>query len=138
MIPGSAFADVGFLAGRVLFAFVVGYLAFGNLRDPAGSIAYAQSKGVPFADVAVPLGSGLLLTGALSIVLGVYPLLGGLAIAGFLLPVTVLMHDFWNAEGETAENEKIHFLKNVGLLGATLVLIALTSDSWAYAAGLTL
>lgn len=133
MTFGSELADLGFLAGRTLFALVVGYLALGNLRDLQGSIAYAESKGAPFAAVGVPLGSTLLLAGALSILLGVYPFVGALAIAGFLVPVTPLMHDFWNAEGQAAENEQIHFLKNVGLLGATFLLLALTSFEWPYA-----
>lgn len=135
MTFATVFADLGFFTGRALFALVVGYLAIGNLRDLQGSVAYAESKGAPFASLTVPLGSTALLGGALSILFGVYPLLGGLAIVGFLVPVTILMHDFWNADGQTAENERIHFLKNVGLLGGTLIIIALTGFEWPYVIG---
>lgn len=135
MTFASSVADLGFLAGRGLFAVVVGYLAAGNLRDLQGAIAYADSKGAPFAAVTVPLGSGMLLAGALSILLGVYPTIGGLAIVGFLVPVTPLMHDFWNAEGQQADNEQVHFLKNVGLLGTALLLVTLTTVEWPYALG---
>lgn len=134
----SMVADIGFLAGRGLFAVVVGYLAIGNLRDLQGAVAYADSKGAPIASIMVPLGSGMLLAGALSILLGVYPAIGGLAIVGFLVPVTPLMHDFWNAEGQQADNEQVHFLKNVGLLGTALLLVALTTVEWPYALGVTL
>lgn len=134
----SGIAGLGFLAGRLLFALVVGYLALGNLRDIEGSIAYAESKGAPLAAVTVPVGSGLLLLGALSILLGVYPAVGTVAVVGFLAPVTPLMHDFWNADGQAAENERVHFLKNVGLLGAALVMLALASQEWPFAVGFTL
>jgi len=126
------------LRTNCLFAVVIGYLAAQNLQDLQGAIAYAESKGAPFASIAVPLGSGVLLAGALSVLLGVYPTVGGLGIVGFLLPVTLLMHDLWNAEGQEANNEKIHFMKNIGLLGAALLIISLTTMEWPYTLGVTL
>jgi hypothetical protein len=66
---------VGFLVARVLFGAVLGYLALGNLLGLRQSIEYARSKGAPLPEVGVPLGSLLLLAGALSLVLGAYPLL---------------------------------------------------------------
>lgn len=133
MSTPPALAEAGFLLGRVLFALVVAYLAFGNLRDLSGTVAYADSKGAPMPAVTVPFGSGLLFVGSLSVLFGVFPLVGSLAIAGFLTAITPLMHDFWNAEDQAAENERIHFLKNVGLLGATFVLLASTGLEWPYA-----
>lgn len=138
MTFASTVADVGFLAGRGLFAVAVGYFAVGNLRDLQGAIAYADSKGAPLASVTVPVGSGMLLAGALSILFGVYPVIGVLAIVAFLVPVTALMHDFWNAKDQQADNEQVHFLKNVGLLGAALLLVTLTTVEWPYALGVTL
>jgi uncharacterized membrane protein YphA (DoxX/SURF4 family) len=127
-----------FLAGRVLFAFVVGYLALGNLRDGEAAVGYAESKGVPLASVTVPLGSLGLVGGAFAVLLGVYPALGALAIVGFLLPVTVLMHDFWTMDGQDRQNERIHFLKNVGLLGTALLFVAFAGTAWPLAVGVGL
>jgi len=117
----EAGADAAFLLGRALFALVVGYLALGNLLDLETAVGYAQSKGVPLASVAVPLGSLGLVAGSLGVLLGVYPAVGVLVSVGVLGPVTVVMHDFWTMEGQTRRNEQVHFLENVGLIGATLV-----------------
>ena len=121
-----------FLIGRILFATTLGYLALGNLLDLAESIGYAQSKGVPIASVSVPLGSVLLLAGAGSILVGAFPLLGVIAIVGFLVTVTPVMHDFWNAEGLDRQNEQIHFLKNTSLAGTALLFGALAGFEWPY------
>jgi len=122
--------SVASLGGRVVFAAVLGYLALGNLFDLSNSVAYAHHKGAPLPRVTVPLSSLLLLVGAASIGFGVYPRVGALAVVSFLVAVTPVMHDFWTQEGQDRENEQIHFLKNVGLLGAALVVLARTD--WPY------
>ncbi|MEF8813775.1 MAG: DoxX family protein [Halovenus sp.] len=138
MAVPPAVSDVGFLLGRALFALVVGYLAFGNLLDLESSVGYARSKGAPFASVTVPLGSLGLIAGALAVLLGVYPAVGVLAIVAFLVPVTVVMHDFWTMEGQEGQNERIHFLKNVGLIGAALMFLSLPATAWPMALGVGL
>jgi putative oxidoreductase len=134
----STLAAAGFLAGRALFALVVGYLALGNLLDLESAVGYAEHKGVPLASVSVPLGSLALVAGALAVLTGVYPGLGALAVALSLVPITVTMHDFWTMEGQERQNERIHFLKNVGLLGGALVFLALSTATWPLAAGIGL
>ena len=131
-------SDLAFLLGRALFAVVVGYLAVGNLLDLESAIGYAESKGAPLASITVPLGSLGLVTGALSVLVGVYPAVGVLAIVTFLIPITVIIHDFWTMEGQARQNEQIHFLKNVGLIGAALVFLALSTATWPLAVGVGL
>ncbi|WP_424016725.1 DoxX family protein [Halorientalis pallida] len=134
----STLAGAAFLAGRALFALVVGYLALGNLLDLEASVGYARSKGAPLAGVTVPLGSLGLVVGALAVLVGVYPAVGALVVLAFLTPITVVMHDFWTMDGQDRQNERIHFLKNVGLLGGALVFLALSTTTWPYAVGLGL
>lgn len=123
--------DPVFLVGRVVLAAGLGYLALGNVLDFSGSVAYAEHKGVPAPAIAVASATALLLAGALSLLVGLAPRLGAVAIVLFLAGVTPMMHDFWNHEGEARQNEQIHFVKNLALLGAGLLLAALVE--WPYA-----
>jgi len=114
-----------FLIGRLLLG---GYFIFGgfnhfsNLGMMAG---YAQSKGVPGPKAAVAFSGLLLLIGGLSILLGVYPTVGTIAIALFLIPVTFMMHAFWKVQDPMAKmGEMVNFTKNLALLGAALMLLA--------------
>ncbi|SDY39438.1 DoxX family protein [Halopenitus persicus] len=138
MAFASTLSGTAFLLSRVLFALVIGYLALGNLLDLESSVGYAKSKGAPLASVSVPLGSLGLITGALAVLIGVYPVLGALAVIIFLVPITVIMHDFWTMEGQERQNERIHFLKNIGLIGAALGFLALSSVTWPLAVGIGL
>ena len=55
---------------------------------------YAESKGVPTPESAVRLSALPLILGGASLLLGVKPKLGALAIIGFLTGVSPVMHDF--------------------------------------------
>lgn len=111
------------LIGRILFGgfFVMsGFNHFANLGMMSG---YAGSKNIPLPGLAV--GSGvMLIAGGLSVVLGLLPVLGLLLLIVFLVPTSVLMHNFWTV-GDPAQRaaEQINFLKNLALTGAALALM---------------
>jgi uncharacterized membrane protein YphA (DoxX/SURF4 family) len=55
---------------------------------------------------------------------GTKPRQGLAAIVGFLVPVTLQMHRFWEVEDQHARmNETINFMKNMALAGAALMLM---------------
>ncbi len=115
-----------FLLGRVLLGgyFVVsGFNHFRHIKMLAG---YAQSKGVPMPNGAVVLTGLMMLVGGLGILLGVYVELSVALLAIFLFVVTLKMHQYWKVTDEMAKmGERINFYKNVGLLGAILMLLAI-------------
>jgi putative oxidoreductase len=54
--------------------------------------------------------------------LGKFPRLAALALAGALVPATYAAHAFWTIEDPAARaQQRVHFLKNVGLLGGVLL-----------------
>jgi uncharacterized membrane protein YphA (DoxX/SURF4 family) len=87
-----------FLIGRILFGGYFISSAINHFMDSETMTEYAESKNVPMPKIAV-LGTGALMAlGGLGIVLGAFPQLAILLLILFLLPTTVVMHDFWNAE----------------------------------------
>jgi uncharacterized membrane protein YphA (DoxX/SURF4 family) len=118
------------LLGRLIFGGYFLYNGLKHLLNRAQLAAYAQSKGVG-SPVATVISSGLLiLLGGAMVVLGIYPRLGLVFIAVFLVGVTFKMHAFWRAaDPQTRALEKVQFLKNMALLGATLMLLGLVV-SW--------
>jgi putative oxidoreductase len=70
----------------------------------------------------------MLVLGGLSIVCGIYPLVGIGLLMAFLVPVSLMMHSFWKLEEAQARMaDKVNFLKNVALLGALLMLLTIPS-----------
>jgi uncharacterized membrane protein YphA (DoxX/SURF4 family) len=66
---------------------------------------------------AVDLGAGVMLA------TGTFPRTASLVLATSLLPSTAVGHPFWQSDGDPAEraNQRVHFLKNIGLAGGLLV-----------------
>ncbi len=107
--------------GRVLFAAI--FIMAGPSHFSADTIAYAASKGVPLAHVAVPLSGILAMAGGLSIVLGYKAKYGGWLIVLFLVPVTVMIHNFWSMpDPSMAQMNQIMFMKNISMLGGALLV----------------
>lgn len=87
---------------------------------------YAQSKGVPMASTAVWVTGLMMLLGGLGILLGVYVELSVLLLGLFLLVTTLQMHQFWKITDQMARmGEEVNFKKNMALLGAVLMLLAI-------------
>ena len=119
-----------FLIGRLVFGGFFLYNGIHHFRDHKQMAQYAQMKGVPAGEVAV-IGSGVALTvGGASILLGVKPKLGALAILGFLAGVSPVMHDFWKHEDpQQRQAEMINFTKNMAMAGAALALMGV-EEPW--------
>ena len=117
--------EILFLVGRILvggYYIMNGYNHFAKGKMMAG---YAKSKGVPMPEIAIPLTGLLLLLGGLSLLLGIYPYIGVALIIIFLVPVTFMMHNFWAVPQEQKMADMVHFLKNIALIGSTLMLLAI-------------
>ncbi len=118
--------DALFILGRVIFG---GYFIFNGinhfLRLKMMS-EYSKMKGVPFAQAAVSVAGILLLIGGGTILLGAYVRLGVAALVLFLLPVSLMMHNFWKIQDPQMKmGEMINFMKNMAILGAVLMLLAI-------------
>lgn len=115
---GSRFAT---LIGRVAYSliFIVG--ALGHFSKP--EIGYAAQQGVPLPNLLVPLSGLIALAGGLSVLLGYRARIGAWLLVLFLVPVTVMMHNFWAVKDPMmAQVQQVMFLKNLSLLGAALLI----------------
>jgi putative oxidoreductase len=109
------------LLGRVLYAAI--FIMAGPNHFKAGTIAYAAAHGVPLASIAVPLSGVMAILGGLSIVAGYKAKYGAWLLVLFLVPVTLMMHNFWAvADPMMAATQRIMFMKNLSMLGAALMI----------------
>lgn len=68
----------------------------------------------------------------MGILLGVYVELAVLALALFFVPVSFKMHNFWAVQDPQQKMaEMVNFLKNMALLGAALMTLAIPTP-WAF------
>lgn len=118
--------QVLFLVGRIIYGGFFVMNAFNHFSQREMLTGYAASKGVPAPRVAVLVTGLLLLIGGLSMITGFLPVVGVAAIVIFLLGVSFMMHNFWAIEDQQMKTmEMVQFMKNMGLLGAALMTLAI-------------
>lgn len=113
-----------FVLGRILlggYFIMSGYNHFKNLE---GNTGYAASKGIPMPKVAVMVSGLMMLVGGLGIISGTAMNLSVILVAVFLVVTTFTMHQYWKITDPMQKmGEQINFFKNLGLLGAMLMLL---------------
>lgn len=117
------------LLGRICFSFVFLFFCIDhfNGRD----LAYATAAHVPAPKILVPLAGVLILLGGLSVLLGYKAKLGAWLIVAFLVPVTLVMHQFWAVADPAMHAAQLqNFLRNTALLGAALLITQFGAGPW--------
>jgi len=119
-----------FLLGRLIFGGFFLYNGIHHFQERKMMSQYVAAKGIPLPDAAVTATGALLVAGGTSILLGVKPKLGAMAVMAFLGGVSPLMHDFWSVDDPNQRQEQmIHFMKNIALLGGALALMGV-EEPW--------
>jgi putative oxidoreductase len=127
---GDAFAQVAPYvapAGRALMSVIFllsGAMKFVNWQQMAD---YMASKDMPFVPVLLPAAALVEILGGLSLLLGLRARIGALALFVFLIPTTLVFHNFWAHSGMEQMNQMQHFLKNLTIMGGLLVIVGLGS-----------
>lgn len=125
----SVFQKAVVVLGRLFFASM--FLMGGLHHFSKQTIGYAASQGVPLASIGVPLSGLLAIIGGLSVLLGYRAKIGGWLIAVFLVPVTVMMHNFWAvSDPMMAQIQTVMFMKNVAMLGGALLISQFGAGLW--------
>ena len=118
--------DAIVLIGRILYGGILVILGFNNYIKLKKKTELAKSKGVPFPRQSVIFSTALITLGGLSILLNYQIGIGVLFVWIFLIPTTIMVHNFWTLEDPIAkEIDMLHFLKNIALLGAALIFLGL-------------
>lgn len=112
------------LVGRILLSQI--FLASGIMKIPHWSqTAESMTKeGMPAASFLLAMAILVEIGAGLCVLLGWQARLGALALAAFLVPATLIFHDFWTFAGEAMQSQMQHFMKNVTIIGGLLMVAA--------------
>ena len=124
-IMNNAIQQWGPLAGRILISLIFIMSGFGKVFQFDGQVAYAASQGVPLASLAILISIVAELAAATMIIIGYRARLGALILLVWMIPVSVMLHAFWNVEDAMAQQmHMIMFMKNLAMMGAMLLLMS--------------
>ena len=112
------------LLGRIAIAAIFLVSGGAKLVDVAGTTAHMAAVGIPFPETLAMIAGVAEILGALSLAFGAMTRLGALGLVLFMIPTTLLFHNFWAYEGDEQRLQMIQFLKNLCITGGLLLLIS--------------
>ena len=104
------------LVGRVLIGLIFVLSGINKIADPQGTQQYMAAMGITTATTVLYAGAVFLeVAGGLSLLLGVWAKWGATALIVFMIPTTLIFHTSFGDQNQT-----IHFLKNLAMMGGLL------------------
>ncbi|MDT0508369.1 DoxX family protein [Novosphingobium sp. MMS21-SN21R] len=123
----SSTSDLLAVTGRVLIAAIFVLSGASKLADPAGTIAYIESAGLPLPTVGYAAAVAVELIGGLLLVAGFQTRIVALAIAAFSIAAAFSFH-----ANLADQNQFIHFFKNIAMAGGLLQVAAFGSGRFGF------
>jgi len=117
------------LAGRVLLALIFLWSGVDKTVHFSGALGYVLSAGLPLPDILLALSIVLELGGGLALIFGWKVRWAAALIFLYLIPVTAIFHNPIGA-GAHAQEQLIHMMKNLSIMGGMLMLVAFGPGAW--------
>ncbi len=119
-----------------LYFIVTGALSIADWSGVASNVAaklgflqgvLGEAGTAVMSHVVMALAIVVAMIGGLSVLIGLRARVGAVLLIIFLVPATLIMHNFWAAPAGQMHGEILVFLKNIALLGGLLMIIAFGS-----------
>jgi len=122
--------------GRLLLCSIFFLAAVGNKIPHFSDVAKVmESVGVPAPQFMLAGAIVFLFVGSLSVTTGYKAGVGAALLLTFLVLASYYFHPFWKLEGRAQQEQMIHFMKNLSMMGAMLFIVAngsgpMSLDTW--------
>jgi putative oxidoreductase len=120
----SGARDLLSLFGRVLICVIFVLAGFGKATHPQMYIPFMASKHLPLPQVGVWVAVVIELGGGLMLLFGLKARWAAAVMFLFLIPTTLLFHNFWAATPDKYVDQLMNFEKNLAIMGGLLMLVA--------------
>ena len=112
------------MLGRVLLSIIFLLSGLGKIMDWDGNAKLMASQGMPLIPLLLAGAIIIELAGGLSVLLGWKVRWGALLLFLYLIPTTLIFHDFWAFSGPEMQTQLVNFLKNLSIMGGLLLVAA--------------
>lgn len=117
------------LLGRILLAFIFLQSGFDKVLNYSKTMSLMAARGVPEPQILLPLAVAALFIGSIMILIGWKARWGALALIVFMIPTTLYFHGYWAYPEPLQLNQFHHFVKNLAIIGALLMILGMGSGA---------
>lgn len=110
------------LVGRILISVIFLLSGITKLFSFTSMAAFLASKGMPMPSVMLAGAIIVEIVGALCLIAGFQTRMASIIMFLYLIPTTLMFHNFWAMQGAMRADMQIHFLKNLAIMGGLLMV----------------
>jgi putative oxidoreductase len=130
VLPITATIPWAPLAGRILLCTIFLLSGITKFIDWQGTATYMATKGLRLIPILLPIAAAAEFAGGLAILLGSKSRLAAFLLFLYLIPTTLIFHNFWAQAGAEQTNQMHHFLKNLAIMGGLALMVGLGPGSF--------
>ena len=116
--------------GRILLSAIFISSGYHKITGWEQTANYMAAKALPMVPVLLVGAILVEIVGGLSVVVGFKARIGAALLIVFLIPTTVIFHDFWAYEAPQQQDQLINFMKNLAILGGLFQIAAVGPGPW--------
>lgn len=136
MNDSPAKAVAAFL-GRIFLSAIFLLSGVSKITDIEGTKGYMASRNMPEAYIGILLIGAIAfeLAGGAAVLIGFQTRLGAALLILFLIPTTLIFHNWWTFPPEEQQLQMIMFLKNLAIFGGLWLLVAFGPGTMSFDVG---
>jgi len=120
----------GSFIARVLIALIFVASGASKISGFEQTVGYIASKGLPLPALGAIAAIVVELAGGLMVIVGWRARWAAAAMILFTLAAAFIFHNFWGVPADAAQNQMIHFMKNISMAGGLLYVLIHGSGGW--------
>lgn len=125
----TACCSISALLGRIALALIFLLAGVNKFMEWDATAHYMAAKGFTFVPLFL-IGAALIeILFSVLLIIGYKTKIAAGVLLLFLIPATLIFHDFWNVEGLDKNLQTILFLKNTAIMGGLLYVISAGAGS---------
>lgn len=118
------------LLGRILLSGIFLMSGIHKITAWDSTVTSMQNEGMTNVPILLGAATFAELAGGLSLLLGLWGRIGAFGLFVFLIPTTLIFHDFWTYEGQQQMQQMQHLMKNLTIMGGLLIVTAFGTGDW--------
>ncbi len=127
--------DLFVLLGRVCIGGMFLWAAYEKIKNWNATKAYMKKMDIPQLEFVLPIAIGVKVLGALMVLLGWHAHIGAFFLLLVAIPSAIKLHGFWTQDGGERQINQALFMRDLGVIGGLLLLLALGAGHIGFGGG---
>ena len=116
--------DVLDLIGRIFISFIFLYEAYDSIKFFGATKEAMEDYGMTWnQDLLLGFSIFILILGGVLVLIGYRSAFGAVLLLLYWIPLTFIVHSFWNDAEQFRRYESIAFMKNIAIIGGLLMIL---------------